>query len=101
MDTRYDYDKQAWIEDGRYVRCHHPEAMDCDCYGKLHAGEVAPAPLRTIDLIIRHYRDSGNAPYSVKELLGLYGREWLKDAEQVIKFERWLCICRDGIIRKR
>lgn len=40
---RYDYDRQAWIVDGRYVRCGHPEAMDCRCYGRLHAGEVAPA----------------------------------------------------------
>ena len=37
----YDYDKQAWILDGVYVRCGHPETMDCKCYDKVHAGEVA------------------------------------------------------------
>lgn len=41
MDTRFDYVNQAWIENGRYVRCGHPEAMTCDCYGRKHAGELA------------------------------------------------------------
>jgi hypothetical protein len=36
----YDYAHQAWIEDGRYVRCGHPESMNCQCYGRLHAGEA-------------------------------------------------------------
>ena len=35
----YDYDNQAWVRNGRYVRCGHPESMDCSCYGKVHAGE--------------------------------------------------------------
>jgi hypothetical protein len=35
----YDYDVQAWYRGGVYIRCGHPEVMDCDCYGKLHAGE--------------------------------------------------------------
>jgi hypothetical protein len=37
--TGYDYKNQAWFENGRYVRCGHPEAMDCQCYGRLHDGE--------------------------------------------------------------
>ena len=37
----YDYDRQAWVENGRYVRCGHRDAMLCNCYGKLHAGEEA------------------------------------------------------------
>ena len=40
-DDRYDYDNQAWIVDGKYVRCAHPESMPCRCYGKLHEGEEA------------------------------------------------------------
>jgi hypothetical protein len=40
-EDRFDYDHQAWIVDGRYVRCGHPESMDCNCYGKLHEGELA------------------------------------------------------------
>jgi hypothetical protein len=42
--TRFDYDRQAWIVDGRYQRCGHPDTMACDCYGRLHAGELAPKP---------------------------------------------------------
>ncbi len=41
--VRFDYDNQAWTKDGRYVRCGHPEAMDCQCFGKLHEGEMAPS----------------------------------------------------------
>jgi len=35
----YDYDKQTWVREGKYIRCGHPEDMDCKCYGKIHAGE--------------------------------------------------------------
>jgi len=38
----YDYDNQAWVENGRYMRCGHPadpEKMDCGCYGRIHKGE--------------------------------------------------------------
>jgi len=45
--TRYDYINQAWIEDGKYVRCGHPESANCNCYGKKHEGEKAPTP--TVD----------------------------------------------------
>lgn len=39
---RYDYKHQAWIDDeGKYVKCNHPESMNCTCYGKLHEGKVA------------------------------------------------------------
>ena len=37
----FDYEKQTWVEDGRYVRCGHPENMQCSCYGRLHEGEQA------------------------------------------------------------
>ena len=48
-DVRYDYNNQAWIVDGRYERCGHPETMDCGCYGRLHAGELAPGALEADD----------------------------------------------------
>lgn len=35
----YDYDNQAWVIDGKYVRCGHPESMKCGCYSRKHAGE--------------------------------------------------------------
>ena len=40
----FDYDKQAWVKDGKYIRCGHPDAMKCKCYGKLHEGEGASPP---------------------------------------------------------
>jgi len=35
----YDYDHQAWVVDGHYIRCGHPESMNCGCYGREHEGE--------------------------------------------------------------
>jgi hypothetical protein len=35
----FDYDNQAWVIDGRYVSCGHPDGMECGCYGREHAGE--------------------------------------------------------------
>ena len=34
----YDYDNQAWYKNGVYIRCGHPEAMDCQCFGKINEG---------------------------------------------------------------
>ena len=42
MTTRFDYNRQAWVKDGRYVRCGH--VNPCDCYGTAHVGEPAPLP---------------------------------------------------------
>ena len=33
----YDYKNQAWVKNGKYVKCGHP--ADCNCYGKKHEGE--------------------------------------------------------------
>lgn len=41
LQQSYDYEKQVWIINGKYVRCGHPESMNCKCYGKKHAGESA------------------------------------------------------------
>lgn len=38
---RYDYEKQAWTVNWRYMSCNHPRAMQCKCYGRLHEGELA------------------------------------------------------------
>ena len=35
----YDYENQAWVKGGRYLRCGHPATMRCMCYGRLHEGE--------------------------------------------------------------
>lgn len=38
--THFDYERQAWVVDGCYVRCGHPEGMEtCICFGRLHEGE--------------------------------------------------------------
>lgn len=39
----YDYRNQAWVKDGKYVRCGHPVMFVCACYGRKHEGEsLAP-----------------------------------------------------------
>ena len=41
----YDYKNQAWVKDGKYIRCGHPESMNCGCYGRKNAGkETATTP---------------------------------------------------------
>ena len=35
----FDYARQAWVKDGKYLRCGHPQTMNCGCYGKEHEGE--------------------------------------------------------------
>lgn len=35
----FDYQNQAWVADGKYVKCGHPETMQCKCYGRIHEGE--------------------------------------------------------------
>lgn len=39
LSNGYDYKNQAWVKDGKYVRCGHPESMRCRCFGRLHEGE--------------------------------------------------------------
>jgi hypothetical protein len=40
-ELSFDDERQAWVKDGKYVRCGHPESLDCGCYGRLHEGEQA------------------------------------------------------------
>jgi len=42
----YDYTNQAWVVDGKYVRCGHPDGMNCGCYGKRHEGENSTEAVR-------------------------------------------------------
>lgn len=39
----YDYTNQAWLRDGVYVSCGHSAAMNCGCFGRIHAGESPAA----------------------------------------------------------
>lgn len=36
----FDYENQAWVIEGKYLRCGHPDQMDCSCFGKVHDGEL-------------------------------------------------------------
>lgn len=38
-DHEYDYKNQAWLVNGKYVRCGHAENVFCLCFGRLHEGE--------------------------------------------------------------
>lgn len=37
--TGYDYVNQCRIVRGIIQRCGHPDSMQCNCYGRIHAGE--------------------------------------------------------------
>ena len=39
----YDYTNQAWYKNGVYIRCGHPDTMNCECYGKIHEGQKVSA----------------------------------------------------------
>lgn len=36
---QYDYTNQAWVVDGKYVRCGHKAEIGCKCFGRQHEGE--------------------------------------------------------------
>ena len=37
----FDYVHQAWVRDGKYVRCGHPENMRCNCWGRIYEHQLA------------------------------------------------------------
>lgn len=45
----FDYDKQAWVEDGKYLDCGHPQTMACGCYGREHVGQPVRVSVETLD----------------------------------------------------
>lgn len=38
----YDYINQAWVLGGVYVKCGHPQEMNCNCYGTANEGKPTP-----------------------------------------------------------
>ena len=66
--VEFDYTNQAWLEDGRYVRCGHPASMACRCYGTLHEGE------RREDSMVRLTGVIGRRPNGVDEA----GAVWIR-----------------------
>lgn len=48
--VQFDYENQAWVENGVYIRCGHPENTNCQCYGRIHEGEqsrIKPVHINT------------------------------------------------------
>lgn len=45
----YDYLNQAWVINGRYADCNHPDDMKCTCYGRRNAGRPASDTQRIRD----------------------------------------------------
>lgn len=41
----FDYQNQAWVKDGVYVKCGHRPTDVCGCYGRLHEGETPLAEI--------------------------------------------------------
>lgn len=62
----FDYEHQAWVVDGCYVRCGHPATMDCKCYGKEHEGEETQSPTQ---LAQSHLESCDGCDVSVTDLL--------------------------------
>jgi len=62
-ETYYDYENQCWIVDGKVDACNHPAAMNCKCYGKIHAGETTTAKQNTAlkDAILDRLKRQGVA----------------------------------------
>ena len=58
LDCMFDYDHQAWVKDGVYVRCGHP-GVACECYGRLHAGE----PVASDNLWYAEHVKNWNVPH--------------------------------------
>ena len=48
--TVFDYDNQAWLVNGHYVRCGHKTEIDCGCYGKEFEG-FTPAMIFEASLV--------------------------------------------------
>ncbi len=53
----YDYDKQAWVRHGKYIRCGHPEVIKCSCYGRLHEGESTSGLTMSIFSLFHTHRN--------------------------------------------
>lgn len=64
----YDYERQAWVLNGKYQRCGHPDSMGCNCYGRIHEGE---ATSRISDMILM---EEGKKE-AVYKIMGMYQGE--------------------------
>lgn len=57
----YDYINQAWIVNGKYVRCGHSPSVECNCYGRIHAGQPSKCRPATQHAAANgHHNDCGD-----------------------------------------
>ena len=73
----FDYARQAWVKDGKYITCGHPYAMVCGCYGRAHQGEPVITDVETVDLDQRpfayHYPSSNLSGKEIVDKLKMRG----------------------------
>lgn len=66
--TGFDYQHQAWVKDGLYIRCGHPESMPCGCYGRSHEGEgISPQVAVAIESRNQEYSRFADPAYQQTE----------------------------------
>ena len=80
----FDYTNQAWVRNGRYVRCGHPESMNCGCYGRQHEGKFTPVPHTRWTTIIEVRTPAGWTFYSQQSVV---------PGEPEMTDEQYLAVC--------
>lgn len=71
----YDYINQAWVKDGKYIRCGHPDDMDCDCYGRLHEGEETKPKMNKVTMNLYQYQLLDAYAHIVDKIFDEYFRD--------------------------
>ncbi len=95
--TWYDYDRQAWVVDGRYQGCGHRRETfmgrwPCQCYGRLHEGERAPTSHRQAHVMTRRESVATTVASIMREAWrGGWLNQWSHPAEvKRMEEEAWI-----------
>ena len=83
MVKYYDYDNQAWVADGLYVRCGHDQSMVCNCFGRLHEGEKAKGPAAG-----QPFRKTDDVDADIATAILQYETGELEDSQVIKLFQR-------------
>jgi hypothetical protein len=73
--TGFDYEHQAWVQNGRYVRCGHLDEYNCNCFGKVNQGK-RPSAAVVAEMMARYTEENTGAEshaYHTKRLGELIG----------------------------
>ena len=57
--TGFDYTNQAWVQNGRYLRCAHGPDLACGCFGKINQGKRPSAAI--LAEMLARYAEEFNA----------------------------------------